>query len=117
MASVNPTLPIQWIDADSGEVVEECPWESSPHPGTYVQLAEQHYLVLEKRHSYQLRQGKYHLCSIRALIRPVSSPLEIGQLLGDPSCRFNAHSPLLRCAVNPSGPCQGCPHYEPVQRR
>jgi hypothetical protein len=32
---------------------------------------------------------------------------------GDTSCRFNAHSPFLRCAVNPEGPCQGCPFYEP----
>ncbi|WP_404783653.1 DUF6464 family protein [Altericista sp. CCNU0014] len=32
--------------------------------------------------------------------------------LGDTSCRFNAHSPFIRCAVNPSGPCQGCAFYE-----
>lgn len=32
--------------------------------------------------------------------------------LGDTSCRFNAHSPFIRCAVNPSGPCQGCASYE-----
>lgn len=33
-------------------------------------------------------------------------------LVGDQSCRFNAHSPYLRCAVNPSGPCQDCSHYQ-----
>ncbi|MCJ2542625.1 DUF6464 family protein [Thermostichus vulcanus] len=32
--------------------------------------------------------------------------------IGDPTCRYNAHSPELRCAVNPCGPCEGCPHYE-----
>ncbi|MDX2272010.1 MAG: DUF6464 family protein [Cyanobacteriota bacterium] len=32
--------------------------------------------------------------------------------LGDPSCLFNAHTSFLRCAVNPSGPCQGCPDYQ-----
>lgn len=32
--------------------------------------------------------------------------------VGDPTCRYNAHSPELRCAVNPYGPCEGCPHYE-----
>ena len=32
--------------------------------------------------------------------------------IGDPSCRFNAHSSYLRCAVNPSGPCETCPHYQ-----
>jgi hypothetical protein len=34
--------------------------------------------------------------------------------IGDTSCQFNAHSPLLRCAVNPDGPCQACPHYQPI---
>ncbi|MEN9203958.1 MAG: DUF6464 family protein [Thermostichus sp. DG_1_6_bins_120] len=114
MSSLDPTLPVQWIDADSGEVLEEGSWETSPHPGTYIQLAGQHYLVLEKRHSYQLRQGKYRLYSIRALVRTVATPTEEGGNLGDPSCRFNARSPLLRCAVNPLGPCQGCVHYEPA---
>ena len=33
--------------------------------------------------------------------------------IGDPTCRYNALSPQLRCAVNPYGPCKGCPHYEP----
>jgi Family of unknown function (DUF6464) len=32
--------------------------------------------------------------------------------VGDTSCRFNAHSPFLRCAVNPGGPCQECSCYE-----
>jgi hypothetical protein len=36
---------------------------------------------------------------------------EFGQPLGDPSCAFSARSAWLRCAVNPQGPCQGCPHY------
>ncbi|MGQ9836849.1 MAG: DUF6464 family protein [Cyanobacteriota bacterium] len=35
--------------------------------------------------------------------------------IGDPTCRYNAHSPELRCAVNPHGPCEGCPHYEKVE--
>ncbi|BAU64054.1 hypothetical protein STA3757_14230 [Stanieria sp. NIES-3757] len=32
--------------------------------------------------------------------------------LGDLSCRYNAHSPYIRCAVNPDGPCQDCIHYQ-----
>lgn len=31
--------------------------------------------------------------------------------LGDESCSFNAHSPYLRCAINPHGPCENCKHY------
>ncbi|MDJ0712797.1 MAG: DUF6464 family protein [Prochloraceae cyanobacterium] len=32
--------------------------------------------------------------------------------IGNLSCRYNARSPYIRCAVNPSGPCDDCPHYE-----
>jgi hypothetical protein len=32
--------------------------------------------------------------------------------LGDQSCQNNAHSPYIRCAINPSGPCDQCSHYE-----
>ncbi|MEA5552115.1 DUF6464 family protein [Anabaena cylindrica UHCC 0172] len=64
---------------------------------------------------------------IRQYIRPVEN-LEIdsearpsnryylegvGYLVGDISCQFNARSGYVRCAVNPSGPCQDCRHYEP----
>lgn len=33
-------------------------------------------------------------------------------VLGDRACKFTANSPLLRCAVNPEGPCEGCQHFE-----
>lgn len=36
----------------------------------------------------------------------------VGYLIGDISCKFNARSGYLRCAVNPIGPCQGCRYYE-----
>lgn len=32
--------------------------------------------------------------------------------IGDTTCINNAHSPYLRCAINPSGPCDECAHYE-----
>ncbi|MGL6342041.1 MAG: DUF6464 family protein [Waterburya sp.] len=32
--------------------------------------------------------------------------------IGDTTCINNANSPYLRCAINPSGPCEGCVHYE-----
>lgn len=35
------------------------------------------------------------------------------RILGDTTCKFNARSPYLRCAVNPSGSCEDCYHYEP----
>lgn len=32
--------------------------------------------------------------------------------LGLRTCEYNAKSKYLRCTVKPSGPCQGCQHYE-----
>ncbi len=39
----------------------------------------------------------------------------LGYMVGDLSCQFNARSPYLRCAINPSGPCDGCPSYEAIR--
>ncbi len=39
----------------------------------------------------------------------------LGYIIGDLSCQFNARSPHLRCAVNPSGPCNGCITYQALQ--
>ncbi|MEH2201196.1 DUF6464 family protein [Nostoc sp.] len=36
------------------------------------------------------------------------------QFIGDVSCKWNARSPHLRCAINPSGECQWCKDYEGV---
>ena len=32
--------------------------------------------------------------------------------VGELSCRYNARSPYVRCAVNPCGPCENCTDYE-----
>lgn len=37
----------------------------------------------------------------------------VGFLIGDISCKFNARSGYLRCAINPHGPCESCRYYEP----
>ncbi len=111
---MKPELPIQFIDADSGDQFEELHLDWPPHPGSSVEIGDQIYTILEKRHSYHLRDGRYCLHAIRAYVRPAPSldHLEHPFVIGDPSCLHNAHSPLLRCAVNPRGPCQGCVHYQ-----
>ena len=52
--------------------------------------------------------ARSHLLSLEAQRLEISNPL-----IGDASCQYNARSALIRCAVNPSGPCQECPYYEP----
>ena len=39
----------------------------------------------------------------------------LGYIVGDLSCQYNARSPHLRCATNPSGPCEGCSLYEAIR--
>ncbi len=39
----------------------------------------------------------------------------LGYQIGDITCRYNARSGYIRCAVNPLGPCSQCPHYESMQ--
>ncbi|MBN3875219.1 MAG: hypothetical protein HWQ42_01870 [Nostoc sp. JL23] len=34
--------------------------------------------------------------------------------LGLRTCKYNARSRMIRCAVNPDGPCQGCKDYEKI---
>ncbi|MBD2489019.1 DUF6464 family protein [Aulosira sp. FACHB-615] len=32
--------------------------------------------------------------------------------VGDRTCKNNAKSPYIRCAINPCGPCKECKYYE-----
>ncbi|MBW4470431.1 MAG: hypothetical protein KME45_08480 [Stenomitos rutilans HA7619-LM2] len=90
------------------------PW--NPQPGAYLEVDGQTYRVLERRHQYQLRSGHYQLHKIALYVQKCDaltegSLLEGCWVIGDLTCRYNARSELLRCAVNPSGPCDRCPHY------
>ena len=88
----------------------------SPQPGAYLDLEGKTYAVLERRHRYQLKSGQYRLQKIALYVQCAQRPTERTLLngywvVGDASCEFNARSELVRCAVNPSGPCEGCKHY------
>lgn len=93
------------------------PW--NPQPGAYIEVEGQTYMVLERRHRYQLRSGRYQLHKIALLVQKCDVLAE-GSLLngrwviGDLTCRYNARSELLRCAVKPQGPCDRCVHYRAV---
>ncbi len=90
--------------------------EAQLQPGSSLELQGETYVVLERRHRYQYRQGRYCLGQILLYVNPATPTMEktwVGGrwVLGDASCRFNARSPLLRCAINPQGPCAGCVSY------
>jgi hypothetical protein len=89
-----------------------------PQPGNYLDLKGKTYAVLERRHRYQFKAGRYRLHKIALYVQSAPRPVEMSLvegrwIIGDASCRFNAGSELLRCAVNPEGPCDRCRFYEP----
>jgi hypothetical protein len=91
-----------------------------PQPGSYLELEGKAYTVLSRRHCYQFRAGKYQLHKISIDVQHATYRLEEKSLvdgtwvIGEASCRFNARTELLRCAVNPMGPCHNCRQYEPA---
>lgn len=89
----------------------------APQPGAFLDLEGKTYTVLERRHRYQFRFGKYQLFAIALYVqltqRPQERTLVQGRwVIGDATCRYSAQSELIRCAVNPAGPCEGCRFYE-----
>ncbi len=89
-----------------------------PQPGNYIDIEDKSYTVLERHHSYQLKFGRYVLQKICLYVKSAPRPSEQtffhGKwILGDGNCCYNAHSELIRCAVNPDGPCSNCRFFSP----
>ncbi|MEC4983507.1 MAG: DUF6464 family protein [Oscillatoria sp. PMC 1068.18] len=88
-----------------------------PQPGNYLDLEGKTYAVLERHHHYQYKIGGYRLHKVSVYVQTAQKQTErsfvAGRwVLGDAKCRFNANSEILRCAVNPEGPCEGCRFLE-----
>lgn len=115
------SLPAEVILQDSRSVLGQLLLDWSPQPGAYLEIEGQSYLVLERRHRYHLSAGKYQLHKVVIYVQAFEAPVEGSVLedgrwvIGDISCCYNARSELLRCAVNPKGPCDRCPHYQPLE--
>lgn len=88
-----------------------------PQPGAYIEVAGKAYTVLERRHRYQYRAGQYRLSQVTLLVQATQhlaerSLWQDSWVIGDVRCQYNARSPVLRCAVNPEGPCADCRYFE-----
>ncbi|KJH73187.1 DUF6464 family protein [Aliterella atlantica] len=89
----------------------------TPQPGNYLDIEGKTYAVLERRHRYHLKSGRYRLHKVAIYVQAAQRPSEKSLIegrwvIGDASCRFNARSEIIRCAVNPPGPCESCHYYE-----
>ncbi|WP_346293924.1 DUF6464 family protein [Sphaerothrix gracilis] len=110
-------LPTELILNHSQQSLGRVYLDWMPQPGTHIEFSGQTYAVLERRHRYQLKASRYRLSKIALYVQLAKSAEERSQVgdrwvIGDVSCCYNAGSELLRCAVNPTGPCQGCSDYE-----
>ncbi len=111
------SLPTEVILTQPRQSLGSVQLDWMPQPGNYLDLEGKTYAVLERRHRYQLKGGRYLLQKIALYVqsakRPSDKSLIVGRLvIGDARCRFNARSELIRCAVNPEGPCNSCRFYE-----
>lgn len=112
------SLPAELILTHPRQTLGNIQLDWTPQPGNYLDFEGQTYAVLERRHRYRLKSGHYRLHKIALYVqsapRPTEKTLVEGRwVLGDASCCFNARSELIRCAVNPEGPCESCRFYEP----
>lgn len=110
------SLPTEVILTQSRRSLGNVRLDWTPQPGNYLDLEGKTYAVLERRHRYQLQSGRYKLHKVALYVqtatRPDEQSLVDGQwVIGNASCVYNARSQLIRCAPNPSGPCEGCRHY------
>ncbi|BAY46698.1 hypothetical protein SAMD00079811_43110 [Scytonema sp. HK-05] len=111
------SLPTEVILTNSRQSLGSVQLDWTPQPGNYLDLEGKTYAVLERRHRYQLKAGRYLLQKIALYVQSATRPSEkslVGGrwVIGDASCRYNACSEMIRCAVNPDGPCQTCRYYE-----
>jgi hypothetical protein len=112
-------LPTEIILTATHETMGKIHLDWMPQPGNYLELQGQTYTVLERHHHYKYRVSGYHLSKISLHVQSAPFPTETSLweghwVIGDLQCRFNAHSEILRCAVNPIGPCQDCGFFESI---
>ncbi|MEG4942464.1 DUF6464 family protein [Microcoleus sp. F4-D5] len=111
------TLPVEVILSHPRQSLGSIRLDWTPQPGNYLDLEGETYAVLERHHRYQLKSGRYRLQKIALYVQSAAPPTERTfvsgiWVIGDASCRFNARSEILRCAVNPNGPCDRCCDYQ-----
>ena len=113
------SLPAEVILSHSRFTLGHLYLDWNPQPGAYLEVEGQTYMVLERRHRYLLRSGRYQLHKIALYVQKCEIPADISLLdgrwvIGDITWSYNARSELVRCALNPSGPCDRCVHYQPA---
>jgi len=110
-------LPTEIILTPARSLIGKGNLDRHLQPGNYMDFEGKTYAILERHHFYQYRVGGYRFDKATLHVQESKRPEEttkIGDLnvIGNANCRFNARSEIMRCAVNPEGPCEGCRYFE-----
>lgn len=113
-------LPTEIILTPARECIGRLNLDRRLQPGNYMDFAGKTYAILERHHFYQYRVGGYRFNKATLHVQESKRPEEITQIgdrqiIGNANCRFNARSEIMRCAVNPEGPCKGCRYFESIE--
>ncbi|MEL6440201.1 MAG: DUF6464 family protein [Cyanobacteria bacterium J06621_8] len=119
MSSQKNLLPTEIILTPLRQCIGKLNLDRRLQPGNYMEYQGKTYAILERHHFYQYRVNGYRFDKATLHVQESTRPEEttkIGDLnvIGNASCRFNARSEIMRCAVNPNGPCYDCLSFEPV---
>ncbi len=114
---MEPSLSTEVILTHPRQSLGNVQFDWTPQPGNYLDFEGKTYAVLERRHRYQLKGGRYCLQNIAVYVQSAKRPSEKSLVngrwvVGDATCLYNANSEIIRCAVNPEGPCDSCRFYE-----
>lgn len=119
MSIKNNLLPTEIILTPVCQCIGRLHLDRRLQPGNYLDFAGKTYAILERHHFYQYRVGGYRFDKATLHVQESSRPEETTQIgdryiVGNANCRFNARSEIIRCAVNPEGPCKSCRYFEPI---
>ena len=112
-------LPTEIILTPARQCIAKLYLDRQLQPGNYMEIEGKTYAILERHHFYQYRVGGYRFDKATLHVQESKRPEEttlIGDryVIGNADCKFNARSEIMRCAVNPEGPCEGCRFFESV---
>lgn len=112
-------LPTEIILTPALQCIGRLSLDRQLQPGNYMDFRGKTYAILERHHFYQYHVGGYRFNKATLHVQESQRPEEttlIGDryVIGNANCRLNARSEIIRCAVNPEGPCEGCRYFESI---
>lgn len=121
MSIKNNLLPTEIILTPVHQCIGRLNLDRRLQPGNYMDFEGKTYAILERHHFYQYRVNGYHFDRATLHVQESLRPEETTQIgdryiIGDANCRFNARSEIMRCAVNPEGPCKDCRYFELIEQ-